>query len=50
MLLATTRMKMLTKLKLLKEFCENYGMKINEPKIKLFVICGKLGDTTIEVG
>ena len=35
-LLATTRMKMLTKLKLLKEFCENYGMKITEPKTKFF--------------
>ena len=44
-LLATTRVNMLTKLKLLKEFCENYGMKINQSKTKFFVICGKLGDS-----
>ena len=44
-LLATTTVNMLSKLKLLKEFCENYGIKINKPKTNFFVICVKLGDS-----
>ncbi len=31
-LVATTKVNMLTKLKLLKEFYENYGMQINQSK------------------
>lgn len=46
MLLATTRANILIKLKLLKEFCENYGMKNNQSKTNsFFLVCGKLGDS-----
>ena len=43
-LLATTRTNMREKLCILKEYCDQYGMRINENKTKFFVICGGLGD------
>ena len=36
-LLATTRERMLRKLRLLKNYCDDYGMKGNEGKTKFFV-------------
>ncbi len=43
-LLATTRERMLHKLSLLKSFCDDYGMKINELKTKFFVVGGSVED------
>lgn len=42
--LSTTRDKMITKLTLLKRFCDNYGMKVNVSKTKFFVINGTVQD------
>ena len=36
---------MLAKLSELDLFCKEYGMRINEGKIKVFVISGKEGDS-----
>ena len=35
-LLSTSREKMISKLSLLKRFCDEYGMKVNESKTKSF--------------
>lgn len=43
-LLATTRDNMLKKFQILCEFCDEYGMTINERKTKFFVINGRAGD------
>lgn len=43
-LLATTRETMRKKLDILLQFCDTYGMKINESKTKFFVICGNQSD------
>ena len=49
-LLATTRENILHKISLLKQYCHDYGMKINAGKTKFFVICGTDQDReTIEV-
>ena len=39
-LLATTRERMIHKLRLLKNYCDDYGMKVNEVKTKFFVVEG----------
>lgn len=43
-LLATTRERMTHKLSLLKSFCDDYGMKVNELKTKFFVVGGSAED------
>ncbi len=43
-LLATSRDKMIDKIKILQEYCIEYGMRINESKTKFFVINGDRGD------
>ena len=43
-LLATSREKMMNKVKLLQSFCNSHGMIINEAKTKIFVINGGEGD------
>ncbi len=43
-LLATTRERMLHKIGLMKTFCDNYGMKVNEAKTKFFVVGGNAAD------
>ena len=43
-LLATTRDNMIKKFRIVCEFCEEYGMKVNEDKTKFFVINGQAGD------
>ena len=35
---------MLRKLEMLKQFCDNYGIKTNKSKTKFFTICGNLRD------
>ena len=40
MLLATTREKIIEKFSVLMDFCEKYGMKVNEVKTNLMVING----------
>ena len=44
-LLATTRRGMIHKVSLLKDFCQTYGMKVNQSKTKFFVIGGSPGDS-----
>ena len=44
-LLATTKCNMVTKIILLQDYCEEYGMRINQLKTKFFVIGGKEGDS-----
>ncbi len=39
-LLSTSRERMLNKLSLMKRFCNDYGMKVNESKTRFFVIHG----------
>ena len=46
-LLATTRENILHKISLLKQYCQDYGMKINASKTKFFVICGTDQDREI---
>ena len=43
-LLSTSRNNMLRKLRLMKDYCRDYGMEINQSKTKFFVINGKEGD------
>ena len=43
-LLSTTRAGIKYKLKVLYDFCEAFGMKINASKTKFFVINGEIGD------
>ena len=43
-LLATTRVNMIRKIEILKRFCSEFGMKINQEKTKFFVINGSYGD------
>lgn len=43
-LLSTNRENMIKKLRILLEFCNGYGMKINAGKTKFFVINGEAGD------
>ena len=43
-LLATTRDSMIKKVKILQEFCHDYGMLINSSKTKFFVVSGDDGD------
>ena len=43
-LLSTTRGETITKLSLMKRFCDDYGMKVNELKTKFFVLNGTLED------
>ena len=43
-LLATTRERMLYKIGLMKTFCDDYGMKVNEAKTKFFVVGGSAAD------
>ncbi len=43
-LLSTSRSNILRKLRILKEFCDEYGMRINAEKTKFFVISGGPGD------
>ena len=43
-LLATTRERMLHKIGLMKTYCDNYGMKVNETKTKFFVVGGNVTD------
>ncbi len=43
-LLSTSRANMLKKLSLVCQFCNTYGMKINETKTKFMVICGSDAD------
>ena len=43
-LLGTTRNKIIKKFEILMEFCENYGMRVNELKTKLMVINGEEKD------
>ncbi len=43
-LFSTSRANTLKKLSILKEFCDEYGMKINADKTKIFVISGGPGD------
>lgn len=38
LMLATTKERMLHKLRLLKYYCDDYGMKVNEGKTKFFVV------------
>ena len=55
-ILATSREKLISKLKHLENYCENYGMVINEKKTKLMVLLGdecdketiRLGDVKIK--
>ena len=35
---------MYTKLRILKEYCNEYGMRVNSAKTKVFVINGEAGD------
>ena len=50
-LLATTRHNMIKKIEILQNYCEEYGMKVNEIKTKFFVLNGGVGDgDTIRVG
>ena len=50
-LLATSRGKLIEKLKIVIEYCENYGMSMNLSKTKFMVINGTKTDcTTITVG
>ncbi len=44
-LLATTRPNMLKKLDILRRYCTEYGMKINQIKTKFFVISGSEADS-----
>ncbi len=44
-LLATSRQAMTHKVAIVQEFCENYGIKINQSKTKFFVINGEARDT-----
>ena len=43
-LLGTTRNKIIKKYEILMDFCENYGMRVNELKTKLMVINGEVKD------
>ncbi len=43
-LLSTSRSNIQQKLRILKEFCDEYGMKVNAEKTKFFVISGGPGD------
>ncbi len=43
-LLSTTRERIISKLSLLKQFCDEYGMKVNAAKTKFFFINGTLED------
>ncbi len=43
-LLSTSRPNILRKLRILNEFCDEYGMRINAEKTKFFVISGRPGD------
>ncbi|XP_063875059.1 uncharacterized protein LOC135108212 [Scylla paramamosain] len=43
-LLATTRERMLHKIGLMKTYCDNYEMKVNEAKTKFFVVGGNAAD------
>lgn len=43
-LLSTSRENMYIKLRILQEYCKEYGMRINSAKTKFFVINGGLGD------
>ena len=44
-LLATSKEGMINKFRILKVFCGEHGMIINENKTKFFVICGTEVDT-----
>ena len=44
MILATSRESMIKKLGILKEYCDEYGMKVNEKKTEFMVINGNKGD------
>lgn len=44
-LLATCRRNMIKKLSILKQYCEDYGMIINQSKTKFFVINGNIADS-----
>ena len=43
-LLATTRVNMIQKVRILRNYCVQYGMKVNESKTKFFVINGGEND------
>uniref|UniRef100_A0A0P4W501 Reverse transcriptase domain-containing protein n=2 Tax=Scylla olivacea TaxID=85551 RepID=A0A0P4W501_SCYOL len=44
-LLATTKCNMVRKIALLQDYCEEYGIRINQVKTTFFVIGGKEGDS-----
>ena len=43
-LLSTSRENMYTKLRILQEYCNEYGMRVSNAKTKFFVINGEIGD------
>ncbi len=46
-LLSTSRERMIHELSLMKKFCCDYGMKVNESKTKFFVINGTIEDKEV---